>query len=234
MFGANNDDCQTLEVQENDWIKGINFSYDYNGVNWIRFTTNNEDYNESGEQEAHDQSKWFSFDNDPFAFYGLVGTDKNKISSLSIVRYDKVCYETAKTEKNNTSSEWSVANFNEGSSTSRRNGLTEPNEYSEFVITNLKKPETSNVKDEGKSNLAVNFMIVGIVIILIVSVSLVLILSRRSKNKASKKIEDTQNLDTQAELVTVSNHEPLRLDLSEISEKPKIIKTVSFAQETVT
>ena len=146
MFGASNEDCQTLEVQENDWIKGVNFSYDYNGVNWIRFTTNNEAYNESGEQEAHDQTKWFSFDNDPYAFFGLVGTDKNKISSLSIVRYDTVCYENAKLEKNNTSG-WSITNVNEGSSSTSRNSQTEPNEYSEFVITSLKKPETNDVKD---------------------------------------------------------------------------------------
>ena len=37
-------------------------------------------------------------DNDPFAFFGLVGTDMGRISSLSIVRYDKVCFDTAKQE----------------------------------------------------------------------------------------------------------------------------------------
>ena len=48
-FGVANEGCKILRVPENDSIKGISFSYDDNGVNWISFATQLGDFKVSGD-----------------------------------------------------------------------------------------------------------------------------------------------------------------------------------------
>ena len=40
--------------------------------------------------------KKFTFDNDPYSFYGLIGTSVSIINSLGIVRLDKACLDQQK------------------------------------------------------------------------------------------------------------------------------------------
>ena len=60
-------------------------------------------------------SKEFIFDNEPYSFYGFIGTSVSRINSLSIIRYDKDCLDAQKLRQGSEFS-WSASTSDVGSS----------------------------------------------------------------------------------------------------------------------
>ena len=132
-FGAATKQCNTLDVPEGDAIKKVSLRYGADAVSQVGFVTQNGGFMAVGQPGRNDlpTPKEYTFNRDSkYAFYGLIGTHEGRVSSLSVIRYDKGCVEGEKARLGNNFSWDGTASGTSGSSTnsgsSAGSGSTRP------------------------------------------------------------------------------------------------------------
>ena len=128
-FGAATNDCNTLDVSEGDAIKKVSLRYGADAVSQIGFVTQNGDFMAVGQPGRNDlpTPKEYTFKSDSkYAFYGLIGTHEGRVSSLSVIRYDKGCVEGEKARLGNNFSWDGTSGSSTNSGSSAGSGSTRP------------------------------------------------------------------------------------------------------------
>ena len=70
------------------------------------------DFKVTGSAGVGDVTKQFIFDNDPYSFFGLIGTSVSKINSLGIVRLDQTCLNQQK-QRQGSNFSWTASSATE-------------------------------------------------------------------------------------------------------------------------
>ena len=92
-------DCKTLNLSKEDLIKTVEIGYSSSGISQLSFISQAGDFKVTGTRGRADLNKAFTFNNDPYSFYGLVGTSQDQVDSMSIIRFDKECLDTQKAKQ---------------------------------------------------------------------------------------------------------------------------------------
>ena len=93
LIGGPGGRCRSMDIEQDDTIIELMISYDSFGVNYVKFKTKNGESMSIGKKGNRDRISYSNFDADnQYAFFGLIGTGQDEVSSLGVLRYGKVCY----------------------------------------------------------------------------------------------------------------------------------------------
>ena len=73
-FGVVTNDCKSLKLSEGDTIKTVEIGYSSSRISQLSFISQAGEFKVTGTRGRSDLNKVFSFNDDPYSFYGLVGT----------------------------------------------------------------------------------------------------------------------------------------------------------------
>ena len=216
-FGVTTSDCNTLEVSEGDAIKKVSLRYGAEAVSQVGFVTQNGDFMAAGQPGRNDlpTPKEYAFNRESeYAFYGLIGTHEGRVSSLSVIRYDKACLEGEKARLGNnfswdgSSSGSSGSSTNSGSSAgsgstrpastdgSSGNNNFDPLSTSEGGGGSLEKEEKGGLDmDALLSNQKVMVAVGCGAVVLVLSLLVICLVCCCSGKKHGRQVEAVQSLD---------------------------------------